>query len=340
MFLSKLFKPRGIGIDIGTDKIVIYLDKEGVVLNEPSVISINTKNNQVIAIGEKAKEMFGRVPNYIDIIRPIENSVISNFEATEKIVDYFMKKIRRKYGNFFNPIVLVSIPLDITEVEKKAIDNIILASGMKNIYTINKCMAASIGNRLNILNSTGNFIVEFGAGRTEISSISTGGLMAYKSISAGSRNMDYSIITYIRDEFGILIGEITAENIKKNIGKSSGHKEEKIKIKGRDLITGMPKEITITQEDLLKAIEKNIDSIVNGINFVLESTPPEILNDIYEKGIILSGGGSLINNFKNIINKRTKITTYIADDPSMSVIRGIGIVLSDMEKYKEIYTKI
>lgn len=340
MFFSKIFKSRGIGIDIGTDKIVVYLDKEGVVLNEPSVISINTKNNQVIAIGKKAKEMYGRVPNYIDIIRPIENGVISNFEATEKIIDYFIKKIRRDYGNIFNPVVLVSTPFDITEVEQKAIDDVILSSGMKNIYTINKCIAAAIGNRLNILNSTGNFIVEFGAGRTEMASISTGGIMAYKSINSGSRNMDNNLITYIRDEFGVLIGEITAENIKKNIGKSINNKEVNVKIKGRDLITGLPKEIVITKDILLNAIEKNIDTIASSINFTLDSTPPEILNDIYEKGIILSGGGSLINDFKNIINKRTKVATYIADDPSMSVIRGIGIVLSDMEKYKELYNKI
>ncbi len=340
MFFSNLFKPQGIGIDIGTDKIVVYLDKKGVVLNEPTVISINTKNNQVIAIGQKAKEMIGRVPSYIDIIKPIENGVISNFEATEKMVDYFMKKIRRDYGNFLNPQALISIPLDITEVERKAVDDVILATGIKNIYTIDKSIATAIGNRLKILDSIGNFIVEFGAGRTEIATISTGGIMAYKSIPFGSKNMDLNIISYIRDKFSILIGETTAENIKRNIGTAIENKEKKIKVKGRDLATGMPKEVIITNLDVSEAINKNIEIIVENIEFVLEATPPEILNDIYEKGIILSGGGALIDGLKERIYKQTKITTYIADDPAMSSIRGIGIVLNDMNKYKEIYTKI
>lgn len=340
MFFSNLFKPQGIGIDIGTDKIVIYLDKKGVVLNEPTVISINTKNNQVIAIGQKAKEMIGRVPSYIDIIKPIENGVISNFEATEKMIDYFMKKIRRDYGNFLNSQALISIPLDITEVERKAVDDVILTTGIKNIYTIDKCIATAIGNRLKILDSIGNFVVEFGAGRTEIATISTGGIMAYKSIPFGSKSMDHNIISYIRDKFSILIGETTAENIKKNIGTTIENKEKKIKVKGRDLATGMPKEVIVTNIDISNAIDKSIETIVANIEFVLEATPPEILNDIYEKGIILSGGGSLIDGLKERITKQTKITTYTADDPSMSSIRGIGIVLGDMSKYKDICTKM
>ncbi len=327
-----------IGIDLGTANTLVYVKGKGIVINEPSVVAINQKTKQILAIGEEAKRMVGRTPAHIVAHRPLVDGVISDFEITEQMLRYFIEKCNQSSLGFLSrPRVVVGIPSGVTEVEKRAVQDATLNAGAREAFLIEEPMAAAIGARLPIQDPNGSFIVDIGGGTAEIAVISLGGIVVSKSIRVAGDEMNENIIQFARDEFNLLVGERTAEDIKIRIGSAYPMKEKlKAQIRGRDLVTGLPKEVTVTDEQIRKALSRSVRTIVNNIKAAVEETPPELISDIMERGITLAGGGALLRGLDKLVGEETQMPITITDDPLTAVVRGTGIVLEDIETLRDV----
>jgi rod shape-determining protein MreB len=329
---------KDIGIDLGTANTLVYVKDKGIVINEPSVVAINKRNDQVIAVGEDAKKMVGKTPAYIQITKPLVGGVISDFEVTEKMIRYFINKVHQESFSFIpRPRVVIGIPLDITEVERKAVEDATKSAGAREVYLIEQPLAAAIGSHLPIQESTGFMIVEMGGGTTEIAVISLGGIVTFTTLPIAGNELDGNIVNYARENFNLLLGERTAENIKIKISTvASDFEKQETTMRGRDLITGLPKEVTISNQQVKEAIYRSVKKIVEAIRDTLEKTPPELVADIYERGLVLSGGGALLRGLDKMIYQEIKIPVHIADDPLTSVVRGTGVILEDLDNLREV----
>jgi len=329
---------KDIGIDLGTANTLVYVKGKGIVINEPSVVAINQKTKQILAIGDEAKRMVGRTPAHIVAHRPLVDGVISDFEITEQMLRYFIDKVNQATLGFLSrPRVVIGIPSGVTEVEKRAVQDATLNAGARMAFLIEEPMAAAIGARMPVQDPQGSFIVDIGGGTAEIAVISLGGIVTSRSIRVAGDEMNENIIQFARDEFNLLVGERTAEEVKIKIGSAIPMKERmKTHIRGRDLVTGLPKEVTVTDEQIRKALGRSVRMIVNNIRSVVEETPPELVADIMERGITLAGGGALLRGLAEMIHDETQMPVQVADDPLTAVVRGTGIVLEDLNSLKDV----
>ncbi len=329
---------KDIGIDLGTANTLVYVKGRGIVINEPSVVAINKKTGQVLAIGKEAKKMVGKTPAHIVAIRPLVDGVVSDFEITQQMLKYFIDKVHKgSFTLFPRPRVIVGIPSEVTEVEKRAVIDATLNAGAREAYLIDEPMAAAIGARLPVQDASGNMVVDIGGGTTDIAVISLGGIVVSRNLRVAGDEMNEDIVRYCRDEFNLLIGEKTAEDVKIAIGSACVQKEKKqMPVRGRDLVTGLPKEVSITDEQVREALSRSIRIIINNIKTAVEETPPELLSDIMQKGIILAGGGGLIRGIDRLIANHTEIPVRMMEDPLTAVVRGTGIVLEDLDALRDI----
>jgi rod shape-determining protein MreB len=337
--LEKIFSRifSDIAIDLGTANSRVYVRGKGITVQEPSVVAVNQKTGQILAVGEEAKKMVGRTPAHITAIRPLVNGVISDFEVTEQMLRYFLEKAqKKKFLLSPRPRVILGIPYGVTEVEKKAVHDAIKSAGAREAFLIEEPMAAAIGARLPIEEPGGNFIVDIGGGTTEIAVISLGGIVLAKSLKIAGDKFNEDIINFIQEEYNLIIGERTAEEIKIALGSVCPLKERKeMPLRGRNLITGLPEEILVSDEDIRRALEKSIKQIINAMKLTIEETPPELLADIMKRGIYLVGGGALLRKLDTLIAKETKIPTKIIDDPMTAVVRGAGLVLENLDQFHD-----
>lgn len=329
-FFSRL--SHDIGIDLGTANTLVYLKGQGLIINEPSVVAINQRTKEVLAIGNEAKRMVGRTPSHIVATRPLVDGVVSDFEITEQMLRYFINKVHRsRFSLVPRPRVLVGIPYGVTEVEQRAVEEAALNSGAREVYLIEEPVAAAIGARLPIQEATGNMIVDIGGGTTEVAVISLGSIVASRSLRIAGDELNQDIITYVRDTFNLLLGERTAEEVKIAVGSALPLKTRmKVALRGRDLISGLPKMIETDDEHIRRALQKSLASIVDAVRSTIEETPPELVADIMERGIVLAGGGALLRGLNMIIATATGTTVHIADDPLTAVARGTGVVIEDL----------
>lgn len=333
-FLS--FNSKDIGIDLGTANILVTIKGKGIVLREPSVIAIDNNTGTVIAVGTEAKEMLGRTPKEISAIRPIKDGVIADFTATKLLLKNIMEKVCKKY-NAIRPRVIVGVPSGITEVEERAVEETVIHAGAREVYLIEEPMAAAIGAGIQIEEPSGNIIVDIGGGTTEVAVISLGGTVLSNSIRIAGDELDEDIINYVKKEMNMIIGEITAEQIKKELGCAMPLMTQMtMEIKGRDISTGLPRTDIITSSQVETAIKESITQIVEVIKLSLEKTPPELASDIMEKGIVLSGGGALIQNLDKLISLETGMPAYVAEEPLDCVVRGTGKTLQEIEKLRTV----
>lgn len=338
--LDKFYKyfSNDIGIDLGTSNTLVYLKGHGIVINEPSVVAVNTKTNQILAVGSKAKEMLGKTPGHIRAVRPLVDGVISDYEVTEEMLAYLINKADKISKKFMKPRVVVGVPSGITNVETRAVYDASRSAGAREVYLVEEPMAAAIGIRLPIKDATGSMIIDIGGGTTDIAVISLGGIVQSKNIKIAGDRLNTDIITYMRDEFKILIGETTAEQVKIILGSVLPCEYMETRVRGRDLLTGLPREVIVTDSDIREAFSLSIKEFVEGVKDVLETTPPEILGDIMSKGITLTGGGALLLGISELLQNALKLPVYVVDDPLSAVARGTGIILDDIEYYKEVLT--
>jgi rod shape-determining protein MreB len=329
---------KDLGIDLGTANTLIYVKGRGIVINEPSVVAVNTRTEQILAVGSEAKEMLGKTPPHIITTRPLISGIISDFEVTERMLRFFIDKVYEESSGFMSrPRVVIGAPLEITEVERKAIRDAATSAGAKEVWIVEEPMAAAIGSRMPIREPVGNFIVEIGGGTCEIAVISLSGIVIWKSLKIAGDELNRNIVQYARDNFNLLLGEKQAEEIKIKIGSAvEMHESIQFPMRGRDLITGLPKEIIINDSHVREAIGKSLKTIVDSIKQTLEITPPELVADIHERGILVSGGGALLRGIDQLIARTTDIPVRIADDPLTSVVRGTGILLDEPELLQEI----
>lgn len=337
--INKFYKmfSHDMGIDLGTANTLVYLRDHGIVINEPSVVAINQKTGQVVAVGDQARQMLGRTPIHITAVRPLVDGVISNFEVTEEMLAYLINKGKKISKKGARPRVVIGVPSGITNVETRAVYDATKNAGAREVHLIEEPMAAAIGIKLPVKDPVGSMIIDIGGGTTDIAVISLGGIVRSKNLRIAGDRLNDDIISYIRDEFKILIGERTAEGIKVAIGSvvdSNSHTEAPIR--GRDLVTGLPREVIITDADVREAIAPSIGILVDAVKEVLETTPPEILSDVMNRGIVLVGGGALIKGLDGLLAQILKIPVYIAHDPLTAVARGTGIVLEDLEGFRDV----
>jgi len=348
-----------MAIDLGTANSEVYVRGRGIVIQEPSVVAVNQKTGQILAIGEEAKKMVGRTPGHIVATRPLRAGVISDFEITEQMLRYFIEKAqKRRFVLKSRPRVIVSIPCGVTEVEKKAVRDAAKSAGAREVFLIEEPMAAAIGARLPVQEAKGNFIVDIGGGTTEVAVISLGGIVLAKSLRVAGDRLNEDIIQFAQEEYKLLIGERTAEEIKIGIGSayllsplrnhrdkektqreqvSNGAKERReLPMRGRNLVTGLPEEILVSDEDIRKALEKSVKQIVAEIKIAIEETPPELLADVMASGIQMTGGGSLLRGLHILVQKETKIPTKVIEDPMTAVVRGAGMVLENLDELEEV----
>lgn len=327
-----------VGIDLGTANTLVYVSGKGIVINEPSVVAVNQKTGQILAIGKEAKKMVGKTPGHIVANRPLVDGVVSDFEVTQQMLRYFIDKVHEESFSFLpRPRVLVGIPSGVTEVEKRAVIEAATQAGAREAYVIDEPMAAAIGARLPVTDPAGNMIIDIGGGTSEIAVISLGGVVVSRSLRVAGDEMNEDIVRYCRDEFNLLVGEKTAEEVKIAIGRA--YQEEKKKsmtVRGRDLVSGLPKEVKITSEQAREALSRSIRIIINNVKLIIEETPPELIADIMQNGIILAGGGSMIKGLDKLIANQTEMPVRIMEDPLTAVVRGTGIVLEDLENLKEV----
>ena len=329
---------RDIGIDLGTANTLVYVQGKGIVINEPSVVAMNIRTGQILAIGKEAKRMVGKTPGHIVATRPLVDGVISDFEVTEQMLKYFIEKVHKDtFSLFSRPRVLIGIPSGVTEVEKRAVIDAAINAGAREAYLIDEPMAASIGARMPVTEAGGNMIVDIGGGTSEIAVISLGGVVAARSLRTAGDEMNEDIVRYMRDEFNLLIGERTAEEVKITVGSAYPQKTElRMKVRGRDLVTGLPKEVTVNDEHVRDAMSRSVRIIVNTVKTIIEETPPELLSDIMQRGIILAGGGGLTRGLDKLIANETKMPVMKMEDPLTAVVRGTGIVLEDLENLRDV----
>ncbi len=330
---AKFFKKfsRNVGIDLGTSNTRVYVEGKGIIVNEPSIVAINTKTDELVAIGRTARDMLGKTPPHLSIVKPLNKGIISDFEVTEKMLRYFFQVINENGGSFISrPRVVIGVPLNITEVERKAVEDAALAAGAREVFLVEEVMAGALGARLPIRETIGNMIIDIGGGHTEIAVISLSGVVNWRSINVAGEEMNRNIMNYTRDIFSLLLGEKMAEETKMRIGSAVELAEPlAMQIRGRDMMSGLPKEITIGDVQIRDALGRSVRQIVDNVKACLETTPPELVADIYERGIVLMGGGALLKGIDKIIAKMAEIPVRIADDPLTCVARGTGMLLED-----------
>lgn len=340
MLLNKFFGlfSRDVGIDLGTANVLVYVDGRGVAINEPSVVALNQKTGQVVAVGTEAKRMIGRTPAHISIIRPLIDGVISDFEVTQEMLSYFIKKIHQPNASFLaRPQVVIGVPSGITEVERRAVRDAARNSGAREVFLIEEPMAAAIGIRMPVQEPVGNMIIDMGGGTTDIAVVSLGGLVSSMNLRVAGDRLNSDIINYARDEFKLLLGERTAEDLKMAVGTAlKPESSMESVVRGRDLVTGLPREVIMTDADVREATSKSIRSVVDGVKEVIESTPPELVSDIMHRGIIMVGGGAYLKGLDKLIENETKIPTRVAEDPMTAVVRGCGIILEDLNGFHNV----
>jgi rod shape-determining protein MreB len=330
-----------MAIDLGTANSLVYVKDKGIIINEPSVVALNNKTGQILAIGDEARKMVGRTPSYITATRPLVNGVISDFEVTEQMLKYFIEKAalssKRMFGLGQSPRVVIGIPCGVTEVERKAVRDAAKNAGARTVFLIEEPLASAIGAKLPIQEAGGNFIVDIGGGTTEVAVISLGGIVAFRSLRVAGDKLNDDIIQFAQKEYKLLIGERTAEEVKIAIGSAIPMKEKKeMPMRGRNLVTGLPEEVVIFNDDVQRALERSVKQIVAAIKATIEETPPELLADVMTNGIFLAGGGSLLRGLDVLISKETKMPCKMIDDPLTSVVRGAGIALENIDTLAEI----
>lgn len=341
-FLNKLkswrkFFSHDMGIDLGTANTLVYMSGRGIIINEPSVVAVNQKTGQVVAIGTDAKAMFGRTPAHITAIKPLINGVISDFETTEEMIAYLLGKATENSNKLLAPRVVVGVPSGITNVEIRAVRDATRNAGAGEVHIIEEPMAAAIGMRLPIHEPVGNMVIDIGGGTTDIAVISLGGVVRSKNIHVAGDKFNSDIVSYVKNQFKILIGEKTAEIIKTSIGSVlPNHAPLELPVKGRDLVTGLPKEVVLTDTDIREALGPSIENLIESTREVLESTPPEIMADIMQRGIHLTGGGALLKGLPELLESELNIPVHVAGDPLTTVARGTGIILENLDAFREI----
>jgi len=333
--LGKRFS-NDIGIDLGTANTLVYLAGKGIVINEPSVVALNQKTGRVVAVGTQAKDMLGRTPPHIIAVRPLVDGVISDFEVTEEMIAHLIRKAEEFSPKILGPRVVVGVPSGVTNVEIRAVRDATRSAGAREVHIVEEPMAGAIGIRLPIHSPAGNMVIDIGGGTSDIAVISLAGIVRSKNLRIAGDKFNTDIISYIRSEFKILIGEKTAETIKIAIGAVVPDEPLEASIKGRDLITGLPREVIITDGDVREAMSVSIEALVDATKEVLEQTPPEILADIMQRGIFLFGGGALIKGLDTLLTEHLKIQVRVASDPLTSVARGTGVILENLELYREV----
>lgn len=328
MFIKK------IGIDLGTTYTLVYLPKRGIVINEPSVVAVSITDKKILAVGNEAKDMIGRTPDTIMAVCPLKDGAIADYRATEAMIRYFINKTLGGI-RFFRPEVMVSVPAGISSTERRAVIEATIAAGAKATYIIKEPVAAAIGADIPIGSATGHMVVDVGGGTAEMAVISLGGVVASTSVRVGGNKFDAAILEYVRKKYNLAIGERTAEEIKINIG-SALYMEDKLhmEIRGRDIVTGLPRSINVSSDDVTEAIQNELEAIIAAAKKVLQKTPPELSADIMDKGIVLTGGSALLRNIDQLISRTTGVSAYIADDAMLCVARGTGIALDNLDSYK------
>jgi len=334
---------KRIGIDLGTANILVFVPKKGVIINEPSVVAVSIDDNKIMAVGAEAKEMLGKTPENIVASRPLRDGVIADYRVTQAMLRYFINKAAGSI-RLFRPEVMVSVPAGVTSTEQRAVIDATIQAGAKAAYIIKEPIAAAIGADIPIAAASGNMVVDIGGGTSEVAVISLGGIVAWASARVGGDKMDQAISNYIRKKYNLAVGDVTAEEIKIKIGTAtplSPNEELSMEVHGRDMISGMPKILNITSNEVVEAIKNELEQIISTIKSVLEQTPPELAADIIDQGMILTGGGALLRNIDKLITEKTGVPCFIADDPLTCVARGTGIALEHLDEYKKsiLYTK-
>jgi rod shape-determining protein MreB len=329
---------KRIGIDLGTANTLVYVAGEGIVLNEPTVVAVTAEENRVVAVGKEAKDMLGRTPGNIVAMRPLRDGVIADYTITEAMLSYFIDKAAGK-SRFFKPEVMVCIPSGVTQVERRAVLDATMSAGAKVAYLIEEPLAAAIGAKVPIAQPAGHMVVDIGGGSTEAAVISLGGVVVHNSVRVGGNKVDEAIANYIKRKFNLLVGERTAEEIKINLGNAllddvKVSDQKKTEIRGRDSITGLPRTIELNEGQINEAIYPVLIDIISAVKGVMEQTPPELASDIIDKGVVMSGGTSLLTNFDRLMTKVTGVPCHLADDPLLCVVRGTGVALENIELYK------
>ena len=323
---------------MGTSTTLVYLRGKGIVINEPSVVAINIKTEQILAVGNEAKSMLGKTPPHITVTRPLTNGIISDYEVTEKMLKYFIDKVNEDRFMFINrPKVIICTPLEVTEVEIKAVEDATIAAGAREVYVVQEPMAAAIGARMPIQDPVGNLVIDIGGGTTDIAVISLSGVVTWKSTRIAGDEMNRNIMQYAKEMFNLYVGESHAEQIKIKIGSAIPAAEKmEFPMRGRDVMTGLPREVMVTDEHIREALARSVNTIVEHVKMTLEITPPELTADIHERGILLTGGGALLKGLDRVIARAAEIPVRIADDPLTAVVRGTGVLLEDPDLLKEV----
>ncbi len=336
--IKKLYNTfsNDIGIDLGTANTLVHVRGQGVVINEPSVVALNTKTDRVVAVGNDAREMLGRNPGHIKVVRPLVDGVISDFDVTEEMLAYFIGKAEKKSNKFFRPRVVVGVPSGITNVETRAVHDAARQAGAREVYIVEEPMSAAIGIRLPVQEPVGSMIIDIGGGTTDIAVISLGGIVRSKNIKIAGDRFNQDIMTYVRDEFKLLIGEKTAEEVKLSIGGVGEEGVLEASVRGRDLVTGLPREVLLTDADIREAIGHSVAVLIDGVKEVLETTPPEVVADVMKNGIVLAGGGALLRGLDTLLAELLGIPVHIVEDPLSAVVRGTGIILDDIEYWNDV----
>jgi rod shape-determining protein MreB len=340
---KKLFSffSNDMAIDLGTANTVIYVKNRGVVLDEPSVVAVKNSTSEVLAAGNKAKCMLGKTPESIIACRPMRDGVIANFELTESMLRYFIREVHNNRHTLVRPRMIIGVPSGITQVEKRAVEDSAKQAGAREIYTIMEPMAAAIGAGLPVEDPTGNMIVDIGGGTTEVAIISLKDIVYCKSVRVGGDEMDRAIVQYIKRKYNLLIGEKTAEDVKINIGTAllTDENRNSVEVKGRDLVTGVPKTIRLTDAEVFESLSEPISIIVDAVRAALENAPPELSSDLVDRGIMMSGGGSLLKNLDVLLSKETGLPVKLAPNPLLCVVMGAGKVLEELDFFREALMK-
>ena len=332
--MKKFMFIKRVGIDLGTTYTLVYLPKRGIVINEPSVVAVSMVDRKVLAVGNEAKDMLGRTPDTIIALKPLKDGVIADYRTTEAMLRYFINKATGGI-KLFRPEVMVAVPAGISSTERRAVIDATIAAGAKAAYIIKEPVAAAIGADIPIGSASGHMIIDIGGGTSEMAVISLGGIVTSTSVRVGGNKFDAALIEFIRRKYNLAIGERTAEDVKINIG-SALYLEDKLtmEVRGRDLITGLPRTITVKSDDVTEAIQNELEAIVNSAKRVLHDTPPELAADIMDKGIVMSGGSSLLRNIDQLVSRTTGVPAYVADDSLLCVAKGTGIALDNLDSYK------
>ena len=341
MVFNKLwgFFSNDMGIDLGTANTVVYVKGKGIVLNEPSVVAVEKDTNRILAVGTEAKRMLGRTPGSIVAIRPLKDGVIADFEITENMIKYFIRKVHNR-KTLISPLVVIGVPSGITEVEKRAVEDSAARAGARDVFLIEEPMAAAIGVGLPVHEPAGNMILDIGGGTTEVAIISLAGIVFSRSVRVGGDEMDEAIITYMKRSYNLMIGERTAEQIKIDVGAAIPLDEPlTIEVKGRDLVAGLPKTLTVNSEEIREALAEPVSTIVESVRVCLERCPPELSADLVDRGIVMVGGGALLRGLDKLLSKETGLPVHVADDPLIAVALGTGKVIENVHYLKEIRSR-